>query len=198
MNKQYERRRRKYNVKEIRFLTNEFQIHFIIKFCLAVIIGAVLSGGIIYLMSKQSVTTTFKGARLQVMSTADFILPSILLSSAIVIVFIGLSALAITFFAYRRMKQYLCQIKEEVEKAGKGDYNVQLNFRRRDDQFKILANGLHKLIHDFRNTVISIKGDVMNLESALEEFEQEEDSRTHEKVKKELESLKNQISKIKA
>ncbi|MDO8525289.1 MAG: hypothetical protein Q7S07_02235, partial [Candidatus Omnitrophota bacterium] len=73
-------RRRQYYIKK------EFQRNFILKFCLLVLTGSVISGVIVYLMSRATVTTSFEGLRLVIKSTADYILPAVLLSGMIVVV----------------------------------------------------------------------------------------------------------------
>lgn len=182
--------------REIQFISNEFQRNFVIRFCIIVVLGALLSGSIIYLMSKATVTTTFEGARLKIISTADFILPAVLLSSTVVIIFIGMLALLTLLFAYRRMRLSLCQIKHEIEKADTGNLNVNLNFRRKDDEFKILAFSLNKMIQDFKKIFLAIKTDIATLESDCEEFARKDNRQIPTKIKGDLQNLKQQLSRI--
>ena len=67
------------------FIKKRFQIVFILKFCFLVLIGSFLSIGLIYAISRGTVTTSFENSRLVIKSTADFILPAVLMSSAIVV-----------------------------------------------------------------------------------------------------------------
>jgi len=196
MNKIKQERRKFYHARNIQFLSDGFQRKFVIRFCVVAILGAVISGTIIYMMSKATVTTTFEGARLTIKSTADYILPAVLLSSAVIVIFLAVSSIAILFFAYRRMKVYLCQIEDEIEKADSGDLNVHLNFRRKDDEFKILALSLNKLIHDFKKIVVAAKDDIGNLESDLDSFEQKSDEKVPKKMRHQLEQLKDELSKF--
>lgn len=164
-------RKEMHRVARLQFLTDELQQKFIMKFCAVVVAGGLLAGAIIYVMSAATLTTVFEAGRLRIISTADFILPAVLLSSSAVIVFIGLSALLIFLIAYRRAQRSLCQIKEEIEKADAGDLeNVHLNFRRKDDEFKLLALTLNKLIQDFKRNIAEITEDVAALENDCEEF----------------------------
>jgi len=103
------------------FIKKEFQRNFIIKFCTLVVIGAALSGGIIYTLSKSTVTTTFENSRLMIKSTADFILPSVLLASAVVIAVIGLATIAITLFTSHRIAGPLYRLEKDVEEVAAGN-----------------------------------------------------------------------------
>ena len=71
MKNQSQNRRRNY------FIKKRFQTNFIIKFCALVAIGSIISGTIIYLMSRAALTTTFENSRLAIKSTADYILPAV-------------------------------------------------------------------------------------------------------------------------
>lgn len=188
--------RRVYCAREVKFLSNKFRRNFIMKFSLIVMIGAVISGAIVYAMSRATVTTSFEGARLKIKSTADFILPAVLLSSAVVVVFISLSTVAIVFFAYRRLKFYLSQIEGEIERVDAGDLKAQLNFRRKDDEFKVLAVSLDKMIRDFRKIVVAIKEDVSKFETDLDEFDVSKDERITRKMRNELKDLKSELEKF--
>lgn len=84
------------NPKRILFISDRFQRVFIITFCVVVMIWLLLSGTIIYLISRSTVTTSFDNSRLLIRSTADFILPSILLSIVIIIMLMSIITILIT------------------------------------------------------------------------------------------------------
>jgi methyl-accepting chemotaxis protein len=181
--------------RKLRFLSNKFQREFIVRFCVVVVLGAFISGAIIYGMSKATVTTVFEGARLKIKSTADFILPTVLFSSAVVIVFMGLAIITIIAIAYRRMEKPLYKMEQEIEEADKGNLNVSLTLGK-DDEFKVLARSLHKLIRDFREVVVVVKEDVVQLESGFEDLEKQNACVIPQKMKDDLKSLKEELGKL--
>ena len=69
----------------------DFQYQFIIKFCALLVIAAVIVSGIIYMVCGTTLTTVFHDSRLKILSTTDFILPYLLLSSFIAIFFATLA-----------------------------------------------------------------------------------------------------------
>lgn len=191
------KRKEMHRVARMQFLTAELQQQFIIKFCAVVVLGGLLAGAIIYLMSAATLTTVFEAGRLRIISTADFILPAVLLSSSAVIVFIGLFALLIFAIAYRRVRRSLCQIKEEIEKADAGDLeNVHLNFRRKDDEFKLLALTLNKLVQDFKNNISEITKDVVALENDCEAFAKNNNLLLSSMIKKSFGRVKAELQKF--
>ncbi len=148
------------------FINRKFQAGFIIKFCTLVMIGTAISGGIIYWTSRSTVTSTFENSRLVIKSTADFILPSVLLSSAFVIISIGIAAIAITLFTSHRIAGPLYRIQKELEELSHGNLNVSFNLRP-GDEVKALADTLNDMTSLFRRNILNALKAISELEAAL-------------------------------
>ena len=123
-----------------------------------------ISGAIIYIMSSAALTTTFENCRLSVKSTADFILPAVLLSSAVVIVLIGLSAIAVTLFTSHKIAGPLYRIEKDVEEVAAGNLNTRFNLRE-GDEIKALAESLNYMTTSLRADIDEMKRVVRALES---------------------------------
>lgn len=160
MKEQIQTRRKNY------FIDKKFQSLFIIKFCTLIVLGAILSGAIIYLMSKSTVTTSFENLRLVIKSTADFILPAVLLSSIVVIVVIGIATIAVTLFTSHRIAGPLYRVEKDIEEVASGNLAKRFNLRKADE-LKALAEGLNNLAETLKNDVGNIKNGVNELESTL-------------------------------
>ena len=186
---------RAFRVNMLHFLSNKVQRNFIIKFCLIVIIGALVSGTIIYVKSKATVTTVFEDSRLKIKSTADFILPAVLLSSAVIFVVVGAVVTAFSLWSYRRIERLLFQMEDEIEEADAGNLNVQMH-PGKNVEFKVMALSLNKLIRDFRKLIVAAKNDVSKLESDFQELEKAGQAGVPEKIKADLEDLKKGLSRF--
>jgi len=153
-------RRRQY------FIARQFQSRFILKFCLLVIIGSLISGAIIYFMSKNTVTTAFDNSRLTIKSTADFILPAVLLGSAVVIVLIGLATVWVTLFTSHRIAGPLYRMEKDVEEVAAGNLKKKF-FLRNNDELKKLAVSLDVMTENLRLNISSIKEMLVKLENKI-------------------------------
>lgn len=160
MEEKFRNRRRNYYIKK------EFQRNFIFKFCILVIIGSLISGVIIYAMSRSTVTTTFENSRLAIKSTADFILPSVLLSSIIVIVVTGLASIWITLFTSHRIAGPLYRIEKDVQEVAAGNLKMRFNLRQ-GDEIRPLAASLDTMAQALRSRIADAKDSEKELESAL-------------------------------
>ncbi len=85
------------------FIKKKFQGRFMFKFCTLVVLGAVITGVFLYILSNDTVTTAFVNSRLSIIKTSDYILPILIGSSLISIVLIGIAtALVIMYLSHRR------------------------------------------------------------------------------------------------
>lgn len=167
------------------FIKKRFQTNFIIKFCVLIVIGSIISGALIYLMSRSTVTTTFENSRLTLKSTADFILPSVLLSSVIVIALISLATIAVTLFTSHRIAGPLYRIEKDVQKVASGDFTKKFHLRKADE-IKALAESLDNMTDSLRSDVETIRQKIKELESLSQS----------EEAKEKIKSIKAILSKF--
>jgi len=145
------------------FIKKKFQANFIIKFCILVAASSLISGSIIYAVSVNTVTTAFVNSRLTIKSTADFILPAVLLSSAAVMVIIGLAAIGVTLFTSHRIAGPLYRLEKDIEEVASGNLNLKFSLRE-SDELKAMASSLNKLVDSLRSNMALIKDSVIELD----------------------------------
>lgn len=155
----FRNRRKNYYIKK------EFQRNFIIRFCLLVLAGSAISAFIIYMMSRATVTTTFENSRLIIKSTADFILPTVLISTGAVIVLVGIATIFITMRTSHKIAGPLYRMEKDVEEVAAGNLKKRFNLRV-DDELKPLAAGLDGMVRELNNRVAEIKKAVADLEGS--------------------------------
>ncbi|MDP3791672.1 MAG: HAMP domain-containing protein [Candidatus Omnitrophota bacterium] len=153
-------RRRQY------FVNKKFQAKFIVKFASLVIIATAVSGAIVYLMARSTVTTSFENSRLVIKSTADFILPSVLLSGAIVIVSLGLATIAVALITSHRIAGPLYRLEKDIKEISNGNLKIRFGLRK-GDEMKSLANGLNVMVEALDHDIAGIKKISDDIESAL-------------------------------
>ncbi|MGA2775900.1 MAG: methyl-accepting chemotaxis protein [Candidatus Omnitrophota bacterium] len=166
------------------FIDKRFQSDFILKFCTLVITSSVISGLIIYLMSRSTLTTVFDNSRLTIKSTADFILPAVLLASAIVIVLIGLATVWVTIFTSHRIAGPLYRMTKDIEEVAGGNLKKRFSLRNHDE-LKRLAASFDKMTESLRESIASIKETVAQL-----------DKKAPQELGPELEKLRRIVNKF--
>jgi len=149
------------------YIDKKFQAKFILKFCSLILIGSVISGLIVYAMSRSTVTTTFENSRLTIKSTADFILPAVLLSGAVVIVLIGLATIIMTLFVSHKIAGPLYRMNKDVQEVASG--NLKTAFRLRvGDEIRPLAASLNDMVVAIHDRIHEAKKSLDNIGSSTE------------------------------
>ncbi len=180
MEQKFQNRRRNY------FIKKKFQRDFILKFCGLVVGGSIVSGVIIFMMSKSTLTTAFENSRLLIKSTADFILPAVLLGSAAVVILVGLATIMITLFTSHKIAGPLYRMEQDVKEVAKGNLRIKFNLRG-GDELKGMAESLEAMVREIQSKLTVIKNALLELESADNMPAAKEILR---KIKQELDKLK--------
>ena len=146
------KRRRQYYIKR------SFQRRFIIQFSFLILLGCVTFGlaTYYYSYSSRSLTTAFVNSRLQVMSTAEFLLPAL---GVITLCITALVAVAVAFrlllFSHR-IAGPLYRLEKTAQQVGRGnlDFHVQL---RSKDELQDFAQAMDTMISDLRSRIQRIR-----------------------------------------
>lgn len=161
MTTDFRNRRRNFYIKK------DFQRNFILKFCALVAVGAVISGAIIYAFSASTVTTTFDNSRLAIKSTADYILPALLMSGVAVVILIGVATIIVTLFTSHKIAGALYAIEKRVDEVAALNLRTEFHLRT-GDQIKPLAVGLDVMTSNLRGKVREIKEALYALEASVD------------------------------
>ena len=174
------------NVKNRRrnyYIDREFQTLFVLKFCSLVVMGAVISGLMVYMMSRATVTTIFENSRLTIKSTADFILPAVLLSGAVVIALIGLAAIIMTIFVSHKIAGPLYRLDKDVQEVASGNLNMVFRLRA-GDEIKPLVTSLNNMVGALHSGISEAKKNFDDIGSSANLS-----AEAKEKIKRARESL---------
>ncbi|MCM8773149.1 MAG: methyl-accepting chemotaxis protein [Candidatus Omnitrophica bacterium] len=140
-----------------RFLVNiDFQIKFIFKFCLIVVIVTLIMGALLLFMSRNFTTVVIEDAKVVVKRTIDFLLPLMLETLLVAIVLASTSVFILTLIISHKFAGPIHRFKKEISALKDGNLNV--NFRiRANDQFQDLAKSLSELVETLREKKIFLK-----------------------------------------
>ncbi len=136
--------------RRIHIVKMKFQRDFILKFCAIIIISALIIAGIIYVLSLSSTTAAFENSRLVLKSTADFMLPLLILSSLIAIIAMGTLTIIFTLLISHRIAGPLYRLEKDIDAVKNGNLNIEIRVRK-DDEFQDLAKSLNQMIKSIRD-----------------------------------------------
>ena len=117
------------------FIKKEFQVKFILKFCLLIVVGAIISTGLLFLFSQDTLTSSFQQSRLVIKSTGLAILPSVLYTNLITLGLIAIAAIIVTLFVSHKMAGPLFRFEKELRNIGEGDLTTKVVVRKDDRKY---------------------------------------------------------------
>ncbi len=151
------------------FINKAFQSEFILKFCGLVVLGSAVFGIILYLLSKQTLTTSFENSRLVIKSTADYIFPGLLFGGIIAATFTALAASAVVILMTHRIAGPMYRFEKYITEIGSGKLNSDLKIRKKD-QFQNMANALNKMTEDLKLGLTEVNEVSAKLDKLIEEL----------------------------
>lgn len=172
--------------RKIRIVKMEFQKNFILKFCVIIIFSALTIAAIVYTLSIPSATTVFENSRLAIKSTADFILPLLILSSLVAIVVAGSITIIITLFISHRIAGPLYRLENDIAEINRGNLGVEIHVRQKDE-FQNLAKSLNQMLKTIRDTVVEANKELADIPAMA----------LADKDQRKLENAKNLLNKFK-
>lgn len=144
------------------FIKKDYQTKFILKFCLLVLAGLIISTIILLLFSYGTVTTYFEHGRLIVKKTAVAIMPAVFLTNSITLIIIIVATILVVLFVSHKIAGPMFRFEREIHRIGQGDLTVQI-FLRKDDQIKKMADNLNAMTGTLQSKLIDIRSMVENL-----------------------------------
>ena len=141
------------------FIKKEFQFRFILRFCILVLIGGMLSTGLILYFSQGNLTSLFTNSRLVVTDTAMFILPAVLYTNLVTILIISLSMIAVTLFVSHKIAGPLFRLEKDINVIAEGDLSYTV-YLRKGDQLRELSADINQMTTSLNTKVAKIQADV--------------------------------------
>ncbi len=139
------------------FINEYFQIKDILKVCFLVVVGCVIFAAIIYLFSKQTMTTSFENSRLVLKSTADFIFPALVSSMIVVITVLSIICLIVVLFASQNIIRPMCILAGKVKDMGEGDLTLTINSTAQVEMGEVVGN-FNEMLEKLKSRILQIKG----------------------------------------
>jgi len=148
------------------FVKKGFQFKFILKFCLLVLIGVILSTSLLFLFSQDTLTSSFHQSRLVVKQTGLAILPFVVYTNLITLGLITLATVVVTLFVSHKIAGPMFRFEKDLQAIGQGDLTKKVMLRKKD-QITDMAVCLNNMIASLHSKILDIQTEVEHiLESA--------------------------------
>ena len=151
------------------YIKKDYQFNFILKFCLLVFGGALVSMGLLFLFSKGTLTFSFEHSKLVVKDTAFAILPAIILTNIITLVMVTLATIVVVLFISHKIAGPMFRFEQDVKEIGQGNLTKVVRIRHKD-QLKDFTDSLNHMTSSLHAKVLETRKEVEQvLESARQQ-----------------------------
>lgn len=144
------------------FVKKDYQFKFILKFCLIVMAGSIISTGLIFFFSQGTLTSSFENSRLVVKNTALAILPAIIYTNIITLLMITLATIVAVLFISHKIAGPMFRFEKELKLIRDGDLTKSIRLRK-NDQITDMAESLNEMTANLHRKILNIQENVEKL-----------------------------------
>lgn len=154
----------------IYLIKKEFQAKFIVKFCLIVILSALISGMILYAYTNKNMGDTYLESLNVIKLLNDTLIANLIYTGLITIIIISIAAIALTLFASHKIAGPLYRLEKNVEVIGDGDLTLETRLRE-NDEITGVADALNEMTKNLRSNMMDIRNRLEDIKRNSEEIE---------------------------
>ena len=140
------------------YINRDFQTRFILKFCLILLLGGAISIGLTFFNTQESLTSSFSNSKLVIQNTSLAIMPSVIYTTLISTLVIGLIVIMVTLLASHKIAGPMFRFEQDIDKIAAGDLKSRIDIRK-EDQFQAIATSLNNMIDSLNTKFSDIKRD---------------------------------------
>lgn len=138
------------------FIKKDFQTRFIVRFILVLIVGGIISVGLTLMTTRGTLTTSYVDARLVIQDTPLAILPSVIWTTLITIVVVGIIAAIVMLLFSHKIAGPMFRFEKDIERIAGGDLKSHIHLRK-GDQFQEMVTTLNTMIDSLNSKVSEIR-----------------------------------------
>ena len=151
------------------FINKEFQFKFILKFCLLILAGVVVSTALLLFFSQDTLTSSFQQSRLVIENTSKAILPALIYTNLITLGLISFAAVIVTLFVSHQIAGPLFRLEKKIKEIGAGNLTKNVRLREKD-QLTAIAESLNEMTYSLHDNICEIQTMIKELlESASQQ-----------------------------
>jgi len=156
------------------YVKKEFQFRFILKFCLILLAGVLVSTGLLFLFSRDTLTSSFTHSRLVIRSTAEAMLPAIITTNLISLALIIVTTIIVTLYISHKIAGPIFRLENELQRIGQGDLTTTVTLRT-NDQMLAFAQRVNEMTAELRRRVTEIQRQAETIAAAASQPESSEE-----------------------
>jgi len=163
MNEKPSHLRRKY------FINRKFQIEFSFRFLLIIAAASIMVMLLFFYNSRGTLTAGYTGNEVKLLQTGTYFLPSLVVSTVIIVIFACLTGAMVMILLSHRMAGPLFRFQVVLDELSSGNMTRRFNLREKD-QFKELADRINGMAGVMDWKIGEIKSNANEISAIVEEL----------------------------
>ncbi|MGD8564046.1 MAG: hypothetical protein PVG03_16005 [Desulfarculaceae bacterium] len=149
--------------RKIVYIKKKFQRDFIIKFCFVALGSMLLASAMVYFLTADTVTASYRYNRLSLERTADAIIPALIASNLAVLVAFIIATIYVTLYISHKIAGPLFRFEQDIKEVAQGNLMQRFRLREGDQltdfvgQLNNLTQSLQERVRDIQNQVAALK-----------------------------------------
>ena len=161
--------KRSYKRRQV-FIKKEYQFKFIAKFCFILLISGTISTGLVTLLSRGTLTTSFEHGRLTVTNTASAILPTVILTNIVTLAIVTLIAVLTVLYLSHKIAGPMFRLEKDMSAVKEGDLTLRV-FLRKKDQFTALSESFNNMTAGLHDKVKAISSEIDQIQTSAKKHD---------------------------
>jgi methyl-accepting chemotaxis protein len=144
------------------YIKKQFQFRFILKFCMILLAGVLVSTALLFLFSQDTLTSSFSHSRLEIKSTGEAMLPAIIYTNLISLALILVTTIMVTLYISHKIAGPIFRLESEIRRIGEGNLSTTVTLRNKDQMLEFaqrvneMTSGLHRRVSEVQRQVDEI------------------------------------------
>lgn len=146
--------------RRIIYIEKHFQRNFILRFCLVAIVAMLAASSLLYFLSGDTVTASYRSSHLVLEKTSDAIIGKLLITNLAVLVAFVIVTVFVTLYVSFKIGGPLYRFSQDMEYIAQGNIKKRIRLRKGDQ--------LQKFAGDLNNMVESIEVRIREIQVQIE------------------------------
>ncbi|MBA4369150.1 MAG: hypothetical protein C0403_16095 [Desulfobacterium sp.] len=174
--------------RKTHLIKKDFQIKFIVKFCLIVLAGVILSTALLFFFSQDTLTSSFDHSKLVIRKTGSAILPAVIYTNLITLGVVCIITILVTLYISHKIAGPIFRFEKEIKAIAQGDLCKKIVLRKQD-QVKEMADSINQMVNSLHDKVNEIYLEIDILEQTAKE------EQVPDQIADRIKTLKQKIEK---
>ncbi len=153
--------------RRIIYIEKHFQRNFILRFCLVAIIAMAAASTLLYFLSGDTVTASYRSSHLVLEKTSDAIIGKLVITNLAVLVAFVIVTVFVTLYVSFKIGGPLYRFSQDLEYIAQGNLKKRIRLRKAD-QLQKFAGDINNMVENIEIRIREIQFQIDGLSEAVE------------------------------